>query len=319
MLDKFYYLNNYGETLKFGEDGIFAFYNDLRDYQWGYESINDKITGFTRGIVSKKLPVLFLSSSGEATRKARNRAFEIVEKDVLSNKKGKLYCNGYYMECWLIGTSNTEYLNSESYMKTEFAVVTDKPEWVKSKTLTFAPYESAAGQYDVDFSFDFPVDLQAASYASNTLINPFAFASQFILTIYGACENPQITIGGYTYSFTCELAAGERLEVNTLTRKILKYSAQGAVSNYFNCRNKENSVFAAIPSGNKHVQWNNEFTFDLMIIQQRSEPEWSYTIVSASDIAEIEAIDSRYYLIDNNGEYIRDNYNEPISTQSAGE
>lgn len=317
MLDKFYYLNNYGETLYFGKEGIFAFYNDLRDYQWGYESVNEKITGFTRGIITKKLPVLFLSASGQQTRQARNRAYEIIEKDVLANKKGKLYCNGYYMECWLIGTSNSEYLNSESYLKTEFAVVTDKPEWVKATTLSFIPTTQAAGEYDVDFDCDFPFDLQAVSYATNTLINPFAFASQFILNIYGACENPQITIGDYTYLFNCELSAGERLEVNTLTKKIYKYDLQGNVENYFNCRNKKQTVFAAIPSGNKQVQWNNEFSFDLMLLQQRSEPEWSYTAKSVSDIADIEVVDSRYYLIDTNCEYIMDNYNEPISVQSA--
>lgn len=318
MLDKFYYLNNYGETLQFGTNGVYASYNDLRDYQWGYESVNEKITGFTRGIVSKKLPVLFLSASGQQTRQARNKAYEIVEKDVLAQKKGKLYVNGYYMECWLIGATNSEYLNNESYMRTEFAVVTDKPEWVKVTTLSFAPSEQEAGQYDVDFDTDFPFDLQASSFATNTLINPFAFASQFILTIYGACENPQIIIGNYTYLFKCELDAGERLEVNTLTRKIFKYDAQGNVENYFNCRNKEQSVFELIPSGNKQVQWNNEFRFDLMLVQQRSEPEWSYTAASASDVADVEVIDSRYYLIDTNGEYIRDNYNEPISVQSAG-
>lgn len=319
MLDKFYYLNNFGEKINFGQDGIFAAYNDLRDYQWSYESINNVITGFTRGIVSKKLPVLFLSASGQKTRQARNKAYEIFEKDVLAKKKGKLYVNGYYMECWLIGSKNSEYLNSESYLRTEFTVVTDKPEWIKATTFTFEPTSSYVGDADVDFDFDFPIDLQAAPFATNTFINPYAFSSQFILNIYGACENPQIEIGEYTYSFKCELLESERLEVNSLTRKIFKYNAQGIAENYFNCRNKEHSVFEPITSGNKQIQWNNEFRFDLMIVQQRSEPEWSYTAVSASDVSNVEVINSKYYLIDNKGEYIRDNYNEPISVQTAGD
>lgn len=319
MLDKFYYLNNFGERINFGQDGVFAAYNDLRDYQWSYESMNNVITGFSRGIVSKKLPVLFLSSSGQKTRQARNRVYEILEKDVLAKKKGKLFVNGYYMECWLIGLSNSEYLNSESYLKTEIAVVTDKAEWIKTTTFEFEPASSYIGEADVDFDFDFPVDLQAAPFATNTFINPYAFASQFVLSIYGSCNNPQIEIGDYTYSFNCELQEGERLEVNSLTKRIVKYNAYGQSENYFNCRNKEKSVFEPITSGNKQIQWNNEFRFDLMIIQQRSEPEWSYTAVSTSDVSGIEVINSRYYLVDSNGEYIRDNYNEPISVQTAGE
>lgn len=319
MLDKFYYLNNFGEKINFGQDGIFAAYNDLRDYQWSYESINNVITGFTRGIVSKKLPVLFLSASGQKTRQARNKAYEIFEKDVLTKKKGKLYVNGYYMECWLIGSKNSEYLNSESYLRTEFTVVTDKPEWVKTTTFSFAPSLNYTSDEEDEFEFDFPVDLQAAPHSSNILLNDNAFPSDFILSIYGACTNPQIEIGDYTYLFNCVLQEGERLEVNSQTKKIVKYSGQGTAENYFNCRNKKQSVFEPIPSGNMQVQWNNAFRFDLITIKRRSEPEWSYTAVSASEVRDVEVINDKYYLLDSKGELIRDNFNEPISVETAGE
>lgn len=319
MLDKFYYLNNFGEKINFGQEGIFAAYNDLRDYQWSYESINNVITGFTRGIVSKKLPVLFLSASGQKTRQARNKAYEIFEKDVLVKKKGKLYVNGYYMECWLIGSKNSEYLNSESYLRTEFTIVTDKPEWVKTTTFSFAPSLNYTSDEDDDFEFDFPIDLQAAPHSSNILLNDNAFPSDFILNIYGACTNPQIEIGDYTYQFNCVLQDGERLEVNSQTKKIVKHSSQGTAENYFNCRNKRQSVFEPIPSGNMQVQWNNAFRFDLITIKRRSEPEWSYTVVSASEVSNVETINDKYYLRDSKGELIRDNFNEPISVETAGE
>lgn len=319
MLDKFYYQNNFGEKIYFGKDGIFACYNDLRDYEWSYESSNNAVTGFSRGIKTKKLPVLFVSETGQKTRQARNRAYEIAEKDVLAGKKGKLFVNGYYMECWLYGLKNSEYLNSESYMKSEFSVLTDKPEWVKTAPFSFAPSGQYVSDNDVDFPFDFPIDLQATPFSTNTLINPYAFPSHFIMNIHGACTNPQIEIGDYTYLFNCELAEGERLEINSLDKTIRKYSSHGVSENYFNCRNKAKSVFEPITTGNKQIQWNNGFQFDLVLIQQRSEPEWSYTAVSASDVSNVEVINNKYYLIDNKGEYIRDHYNEPISVQMAGD
>lgn len=318
MLDKFYYLNNYGEKVVFGQDGIFAAYNDLRDYTWSYESTNDVITSFKRGVVTKKMPVLFLSQSGQETRQARNTVYEIFEKDVLAKQKGKLYVNGYYMECWIIGTTNSEYLTSECYLRTEFAIVTDKPEWRREATFSFVPTSSYIGDYDFDFDGDFPFDLQTSAYSANTLVNPFAFSSQFILSIYGACDNPSVEIGDYVYSFNCSLLSGERLEVNSLTKKITKYNAQGVSENYFNCRNKENSVFEPIASGNKQIYWNNEFSFDLTVIQQRSEPEWSYTAVSASDVSNVVTVNNKYYLMDSSGGYIKDNNDEPISVQTVG-
>ncbi len=319
MLDKFYYQNNFGEKIYFGKDGIFACYNDLRDYEWAYESSNNAVTGFSRGIKTKKLPVLFVSETGQKTRQARNKAYEIAEKDVLAGKKGKLFVNGYYMECWLYGLKNSEYLNSESYMKSEFSVLTDKPQWVKTTPFSFLPLETQINDTDVDFEFDYPIDLQASPFSTNTLFNPNSFPSHFILNIYGACTNPQIEIGDYTYLLNCSLAEGERLEVNSLNKTIRKYSQQGLSENYFNCRNKLKSVFEPITTGNKQIQWNNSFKFDLVLIQQRSEPEWSYTEVSVSDISSIKAADSRFYLVESNGEYIRDSNNEPISVETAGD
>lgn len=315
MLDNFYYLNNFGEKIFFGKDGVYASYNDLRDYQWSYDSVNNIITDFSRGIASKKLPVLFLSESGQKTRLARNKAFEIFEKDIIAKKKGKLYVNGYYMECWVIGTQNTEYLNSESYMRTQFGVITDKPVWVKTDTFSFKPVPDIVSDTDVEFDFDFPIDLQASVIATNSLINPNAFMSEFSLSIYGPCENPQIKVDDYTYSFNCLLSDGERLDVNSITRKIIKYDVYGNGENYFNCRNKENSVFKPIPSGNKQIQWNNEYSFDLTLIRQRSEPEWSFTLTSASNVENVELINNNYYFLDRKGNYIRDNLNSRISVK----
>lgn len=319
MLDKFYYQNNFGEKIYFGKDGIFACYNDLRDYEWAYESSNNAVTGFSRGIKTKKLPVLFVSETGQKTRQARNKAYEIAEKDVLAGKKGKLFVNGYYMECWLYGLKNSEYLNSESYMKSEFSVLTDKPQWVKTTPFSFVPSNIQSSDDEDDFPFDYPIDLMAAPFSTNTMVNPFAFPSHFILNIYGACINPQIEIGDYTYLFNCVLTEGERLEVNSMDKTIRKYSQQGVFENYFNCRNKAKSVFEPITTGNKQIQWNSSFKFDLVLIQQRSEPEWSYTVVSASDVNSVQKVDSKYYLSDSKGEYIRDNFNEPISVETAGE
>lgn len=44
----------------------------------------------------------------------------------------------------------------------EIAVVTDKPEWVKTATFIFEPASSNTGDTDVDFEFDYPIDLQLA-------------------------------------------------------------------------------------------------------------------------------------------------------------
>ena len=53
MLDKFFYENNNGKRVVFGEGGLYANYNDLRDYEWSYSDDNNIIGGFYKEPVKK--------------------------------------------------------------------------------------------------------------------------------------------------------------------------------------------------------------------------------------------------------------------------
>lgn len=59
MLDKITHTNSNNETLDFTSLGIFVNYNELRDYEWEIKSSNNRITGFTKGIVKKPIPFKF--------------------------------------------------------------------------------------------------------------------------------------------------------------------------------------------------------------------------------------------------------------------
>ena len=59
MLDKLIHVNHLNEVLDFNDLHIFNDDNDLRDYEWSVTSANDKITGFTKGIVTKTIPFVF--------------------------------------------------------------------------------------------------------------------------------------------------------------------------------------------------------------------------------------------------------------------
>lgn len=318
MLDKFYYQNNFGEKLYFGQDGLFASYNDLRDYQWSYTAENNVIGEFARGTSTKSLPCIFLSDDAKTTRELRNKAYSIVEKDIISGKKGKLYLNDFFMECYVYGMTNSEYLKSQKYLKTTFLVCTDRPCWIKENTFQFKVTSNNSSQYDVDFPFDFPFDFKS-DLVGNVLTNDNNFDSDFVLVIFGPCQNPHITIGDCDYSFNCVLLENEYLEVNSSEKTIYKYGVDNAKENLFNSRNKEKSVFAKIPIGNKQVAWNNKFNFNLTVIKEHSEPEWDYKIASVDDVGSIEVVENTYYLLDSAGEYIKDSNDVPITLESGGE
>ena len=76
MLEKIIYKNHMNEVINFGQNGIFANSNDLRNFSWSYTSKNNRISEFKRGIVTKTIPVIIQCDSEEDGIKVKNRLFE---------------------------------------------------------------------------------------------------------------------------------------------------------------------------------------------------------------------------------------------------
>jgi hypothetical protein len=51
-------------------------------------------------------------------------------------------------------------------------------------------------------------------------------------------------------------------------------SPSGATLNLFDYRDKDNDIFAYIEPGENIVVYTGDFTFDITIVEQRSEPTW---------------------------------------------
>ncbi len=318
MLDRFYYQNNFGEILYFGQNGLYASYNDLRDYEWGVNQNNGLIYGFSMDIVNKELPVLFASSSGQATKQLRNKAYSIVEKDIRAKKKGRLYVGDYYLECNICGMTNSDYLIKDYFLRTSMKVVTDKPMWKKATTISFGKQEGDAVELGTDYPFDYPTDLLKKEQGQQVIANNSDFATDFIMTIYGAATAPEIVINNHSYKMNSTIFDGEKIVIDSDAGTIYKHSG-GTAYNIFNDRAKAQSVFEKIPNGICSVNWDNTFDFDIILIDSRAEPLWTWTDVNLADVADAAQVGDTYYLIDSKGKYIRDYDNEPISVQTGGD
>ena len=94
------------------------------------------------------------------------------------------------------------------------------------------------------------------------------------MTIYGAVDNPQVTVNDYAYQIMTSLESNEYMQIDSRNNTVLKYLANGVVQNVFDLRNKERSIFEPIPSGNLMVTWSGNFGFDITLFLERSEPVW---------------------------------------------
>ena len=278
MLEVLEYRNHLGEIIFFGKEGIYANENDLRNFAWSYNSKNNRLSSFRRGVTKKNLDVWIVCTSEEEGIKKRNALFEICEKDVLAEEYGRIFIGGYYMKCYVIGSKKSEYLIDKKLMKVQLNIVTDTPAWFRESTNVFRrisnPLSPAAGGQDLDYLFDYAFDY-ASDVEFQTLANGDFTASDFRMIIYGPCVSPQIYISGHTYNVATEIGSNEYMLIDSIEKTITLVRTNGKKVNCFNDRNRESYVFEKIPAGANSVTWEGDFGFDITLLEERSEPKWT--------------------------------------------
>ena len=237
---------------------------------------NGKIASFTRGVTTRKLPVVIICNTEEKGIAAKNKLMEIAEKDILANQYGQIILGNYYYKCFVTKSVKKGYLDNKRLIKIDLTLQTDRPYWIKETVFSFngSTVTSQPESYFLDYPLDYPYD-----YFANTKsykLNNIGFTScNFIMRIFGACVNPSIIIGGHTYKVNCTISEGEYLTIDSVDKKIYLTGNDGSISNKFNERSRESYVFEKIQPGENIVSFNGDLMFSVVLLEERSEPKWT--------------------------------------------
>lgn len=278
MLEKITYYNHKGDALHFGVGGLYANENDLRDFSDKYIAKNGKIIGFNRGIVEKTIPVIIVSDTEEKAVELKNKICEFTEMDILALQPGKIEVNGYYLKGYLCESKKSNYLADQTYSEYKLKFITDFPYWIKETTYQYLAEPPEAVKYtDLETGImfpEFPFDF-APVRGEKILENPSFIESNFVMTIYGFAESPQVSIAGHPYRVETTVYEGERLVIDSKKGTVKKIGRLGEVVDCYNARQKDYSVFKKIPAGLNVFQWSGGFGVDIVLFDERSEPKWS--------------------------------------------
>lgn len=271
MRDSMRYVNHLNEEIKFGEGNITISENNFRDYAWKYSTLYSQISSFKKDIQTKTLPVII---SGSDYKQNANNLFQIIEKDVLANKPGRMYVGDYYLTGFLYGNVKKTY-TSTNIIELSLNFVTDKGFWVKEVTTTYRISGGSEGLTGgKGYPYDYPYGYLSTANAK-TITNTSVNDSEFILTIYGAVSSPSFSIAGNVYGVNTDLLTGEYLTIDTKNKTIIKTSSRGEKTNLFSLRDRENGyIFKPIPSGQYSVIASTNCNYDITLLMERSEPVW---------------------------------------------
>ena len=272
MQERLQYKNHIGEVIDYGKTGIYVSANDLHDYNWTTSQKNGRISSFKRDVATRTLPVVIFCSTASEGVAARNRLLEVAEKDVLAKKPGRIIIGEYYFECYIIGSKKTKYLASRRMMNADLTIISDKPYWVRETTKSLKKAEATdyGVTYPHDYPFDYPNNIQ-----SSKIFNTDFTATNFRMIIYGPCSSPSVYVAGHAYAVNADAEAGEYITIDSVAKAVTKTAKDGTITNLFNLRGRESYIFEKIPVGECSVSWEGDFSVDIILLEERSEPKWT--------------------------------------------
>ncbi len=275
---KVYYKNHFGQTLDFTDWPYTVTEADLFDYEWKYEnrnSLNPRISRFYKELTKKNLKIALSANDESEYKDAWSRLLEVTEKDVLANTPGQLFAGNEYISCYIVKSIKTDWHPGVAFLVNNFTLVSETGKWIREIKASYsAGGQASATESYMDYAYDYAYD-----YSGNSgwavFDNPGYADADFVLTIHGPCEKPEVLIAGHTYSVDCTLAAGEYLRIDSQKRKVYKVRVNGEQVNQFSRRNRDSYIFQKIPEGNCVVSWDGSFALDILLYEERSEPRWT--------------------------------------------
>ena len=273
-----FYENHIGERIDLNSENIILQYQEFFNYSWDATIRNRKIKGFKRDSATLPVTVAVTAETEDEYLQIIEEFYRITEKDILAVVPGKLYIDEQYLNCYISGDIKQDAFKGILFQIKNLTLVTDFPYWITETTCQYLPEKPNQVEYTTlekgilfpEFPFDF-----YSEKGEKTLFNPSFKDSNFILTIYGFAENPQITIAGHPYRVETTVYEGERLVIDSIKGTVKKIGRLGEITDCYNARGKQKRVFQKIPPGMNTFQWSGGFGVDITLFDERSEPKWS--------------------------------------------
>ena len=289
------YENNRGESVCLTSHPYYLDIEPLLDYQWSYATKEYRrgkvIAGFAKDIAKDNL-VLHILGKTEAYRNLAVDEFNnIIEKDIYDGKAGRIWFRdpkvseandkGWFTYCYILGSDNQRWHRGMPVVKKTIAYTREKQAWYhitsrstfKDSEDEYEP-EHVDGVKSFDDSYDFGYDYLWNSQSMTSVVNPSVLGSEFVVTIQGPVNDPQIEIGDTVIHVDIEVPDGAYLEVDSTKKTVILKLADGTIINAFGARDLEYNIFRRIDSGANAIQWNGAFLWTITLIEERSEPRW---------------------------------------------
>ena len=282
-MNDFVYENSQGKRINLCKFPYWLNVEPMFDYEWDYTKRErrrgDIIAGFTKRTQTKSLVLHILGKTQNIRDNAIDEFNSAIEADIYNGTSGKIWVGDWFTYGYIIASKNEKWQYGAPVVKKTITLAREQDSWYR--TIVKKSYEGNAIVVEPeawcktyadrhDFAYDYMTDFDTRV----ELVNPDSLPSNFILTIQGPADRPAIHIGDNVIEFNYSLPDGAHLVVDATKKTTIAYLADGTEVNVFGARNPDYYIFERMPSGINTVTWNGVFNWEIMLIEERSEPRW---------------------------------------------
>lgn len=276
-----YYQSSDGTKIDFNDDKITAIQPEtLLSQKWDFKTISGvngigKVKSFFKDATERKLALDILADDRNDFNSIMENLHKHFELDIRCLKPGRIYWNDYYKECFVFETSPSDFDENFESVIQNLTILSVYDYWVKETVFNYHESNTNEENVGIDYPFDFEAFDYMPSETIEVLKNDCINAANFELIFFGPCSNPSVIINGHEYELIdLELEEGEYAKINSLNKKIIKFSAIGEEKNIFNLRNKDSYIFEPIAAGTVSVVRAKNMQISITVFDERGEPIW---------------------------------------------
>lgn len=272
-----YYVNSKNQRVCFTQipyvllDGGSIFNYSLSYTTSGKEK--PRIKNFSNRLKKGDMTIIVFGKTREEYCENINNLMDVIAYDVNHNASGKLYCGEQYCSGYFYENKHGTTYNNSRRAELKLNFIAENGKWTKETAYSFETKALSLSNVK-KYAYKYPYRYSIGA-GENSIENNHYADCNFKLRIYGPCVNPHIIIGTHRYQVWTILTAGEWLEIDSIRNKVYKVMVNGTKVSLFNERDKLSSVFEKIPPGRQRVAAPGTFNFDLILYEERSEPEWN--------------------------------------------
>lgn len=274
------YIASSGNIYNLKTDGELKIKNaNFHNYDWTPDVVQNRfgtsVSRFTREAITYAVTLYFYGSY--AMCKSHIEAMHAdFERDKINLSPGRLVWGDCYIDCY--ATSSSTYPgDGNAWVVNEVEFYCPYPFWIQEQSISIQPIgASPVGDREKKYNYQYYY-AYGANQTSTTVNLDYYSDCDFRMVAYGSFSALYVTISGNVYNVQYPAAAAEYMVIDSRQNGIYKGQAylvgnNGAITNVFDYRNPEYSLYEKIPAGTITIDYPRTYGLDITFFMERSEP-----------------------------------------------